>query len=185
MVRLFSKRDLEYFDYIQAHKRNVLIAYNLVAPHIVNLPFRDVCMGDMLLEESLIENIINDLLIHDVSKYSRNEFWAYKQFFFAEEGHAPDKEFFETAWIHHYSNNQHHPENYKEGYMTIRYTLEMIVDWVAMSLNFKNDPYEYYVNRRVKLKEKCKDVAMQWNLIDSVMEKIQKPVMDYIGGKHD
>lgn len=180
MVRLFSEKDLAYFDYIQEHKKNVLLAYNLIVPHILDLPFRDVYMGDVALGSDLIEGVMDSLLSHDLSKYDRREFWAYRQYFYPENGHTPDKEFFELAWMHHYSNNKHHPENYKGGFMYIRDTLEMIIDWVAMSLNFKNDPYAYYMNRRDKLKEKCSDVAMQWDLIDKVMEKIQRPVMSYI-----
>lgn len=82
--------------------------------------------------------------IHDLSKFSREEFAAYAMHFHG--GGSPD--FFPGAWLHHIHNNPHHwqhwmfPDGFHlkdsemEGgvvFMPNYYALEMIADWMGAS----------------------------------------------------
>lgn len=85
------------------------------------------------------------LEVHDLSKWSDEEFPAYAMNFHG--GGAPDP--FSLAWLHHIHHNPHHwqfflfPDRYTpEGstvengcvYMPEQYALEMIADWIGASI---------------------------------------------------
>lgn len=94
---------------------------------------------------------------HDKSKFSREEYipYVYMTWFYKckNEGidyHYPPKikELIDLAVIHHYKNNRHHPEYFKENNLNLDEMndsdiAEMVCDITAMSQEFKNDPKEY------------------------------------------
>ncbi len=102
------------------------------------------------------------LLLHDISKFSQAEFVPYLNRFYPKEGR--DKEEadieFEVAWQHHVRHNPHHWQHWLEETdngrvpkeMPKNYALEMVADWKAVSRKFKNDPYEWYRNRKSRIK---------------------------------
>lgn len=94
-------------------------------------------------------------IIHDMSKFSKHEFFAYAHYFYIDK--EKYKEEFEKAWNHHYRHNKHH-WNYFESpikknvrpmeEMDIR---EMLADWYAMSMKFGGTEQEFYLSKYDKL----------------------------------
>lgn len=85
------------------------------------------------------------LSIHDLSKFSREEFGAYALHF--QGGGAPKE--FAFAWLHHLHANAHHPEHWRfsgeynpNGSDAVRgclpmphhYLMENIADWMGASM---------------------------------------------------
>ena len=85
------------------------------------------------------------LALHDLSKYSQEEFPGYAMAFFGPG--APDR--FAEAWLHHLHTNAHHWQHwlFPDGFtpkgstveagalpMPEHYVLEMVADWQAMSM---------------------------------------------------
>lgn len=142
-----SYRDNEYKNYIDQHIEKV----------------EDVWISlykKLPLHQHEI-NLIDTLIIeHDQSKYGEEEFEGYRQKFYPEDDEISSETVFNISWLHHRNNNPHHwdywllYENnevialpmYKE------YTIEMLCDWTAMSLNFKkNSPLEWYNSKKVDI----------------------------------
>ena len=84
------------------------------------------------------------LIRHDLSKYSDQEFHAYAQHF--DGGGCPNE--FAIAWLHHIHYNEHHWQHwmFPDGYspkdsnvengvieMPEHFALEMIADWMGAS----------------------------------------------------
>ena len=154
----FNERDYEYFDYILGHKRDLMKAFDLL------IKAEDFCKGAnlTLISDEEFQTLKDNILKHDLSKLSPEEFYGYRYYFFTTEGEEKEanhiglsgkyyfKNRFKEAWRHHYANNPHHPEfhNYK---MSKIHMLEMCLDWVAMSLKFKNNPLDYFKDKRKKL----------------------------------
>lgn len=78
------------------------------------------------------------LKMHDMSKWSAEEFPAYANRFYGE----PDEVAFKYAWLHHLQNNPHHwnhwlLQNDEDGMealeMPQHYALEMVADWMGAS----------------------------------------------------
>lgn len=139
------KRYIKYFWYVIKHKWYVFI-------------------------ECCKYNIIWQGIIHDLSKFSVKEFYAYAQYFFpdpemkicvftsnimAEEEHKQKmkvKNDFDYAWLHHQHKNKHHwnywvidQYNCKALQIPEKYVKEMVCDWKAMSKVLKdNTALEYY-----------------------------------------
>jgi hypothetical protein len=56
------------------------------------------------------------LLLHDLSKFSRSEFWPYAEHFLGEKKHEEE---FHRAWLHHVHHNDHHWEHFIENYPSV------------------------------------------------------------------
>lgn len=99
-------------------------------------------------------HVPDDLLrIHDYSKWSAPEFWAYAKHFYG--GGAP--QLFAEAWLHHIHHNPHHWQywifpggvkpysppgtNVFNGIMEMpeKYALEMVADWMGASEVYSGD----------------------------------------------
>lgn len=90
----------------------------------------------------------DQLSIHDQSKWTDEEFYAYAKHF--NGGGAPDK--FAFAWLHHIHHNPHHWQHwiFSDGFtpkasklvengvlpMPEKYILEMIADWLGASREY-------------------------------------------------
>jgi hypothetical protein len=108
-------------------------------------------------------------IIHDISKFSPSEFYAYANKIFGEwpetrtqfEKDATKKivaEAFRYAWLHHQHHNKHHwnywvvNQSKKESVeMPDKYVVEMICDWTAMSRKFGDTPEDFFINNRHKM----------------------------------
>lgn len=117
------------------------------------------------------EELLNQCIFHDASKYSNEEYipyvhltWKYKM---QAEGKLYDtgEEMMkktEEAWQHHIEKNSHHPEHWANGKvkgildvtrMPEICIAEMVCDWVSMTqeLEGKNDSTEW-INSNVNKK---------------------------------
>ena len=52
--------------------------------------------------------INHDVVNHDMSKLSKEEFIQYRQFFFPTSNETKDKKLFDDAWENHKKHNLHH-----------------------------------------------------------------------------
>lgn len=100
-------------------------------------------------------------LVHDLSKYSRAEFWESAKYYTGE--HSPisecrEKNGYSYAWIHHKNRNKHHieywydEENKIQMNMPYRYAVECICDKIAAAkcYNGKNYKPEMALNHWLK-----------------------------------
>ena len=89
---------------------------------------------------------------HDKSKFSANEFQGYRQWFYPEKGQNKNKVLADLAWNHHQKFNPHHwqywlmwhPEKTIALDMDLKYIIEMLCDWTAMSYKFGVTPELFY-----------------------------------------
>lgn len=114
----------EYNTYIIEHTDNVIKAYMWLKDH-------DIIKKD----------ILDELKLHDLSKYSLYEYEAYDDYFYGTKTKAV-KEAFNYAWLHHIHNNPHHWQywvliNDEDGTIALEmpenYVYEMICDWWSFS----------------------------------------------------
>ena len=164
-------KNLDYSKYIYNHIMNVVkAANNIFIKKAVMLPLESGITLDQSKEaiEKLKTNIIN----HDLSKWSDEEFPFYRKKFYPtenEKNNLDQNEIelqFQEAWKHHYMNNAHHPMYWKfheydsKGVlieliepreeatpMSLEFIFEMICDWEAMSMNFGSSTIDWYENK--------------------------------------
>lgn len=129
---------LKYEEYIKEHRLNVIRAYSVFLARINPYPVSKIEMLQRTFK-------------HDYSKWDKEEFNAYRQYFYPTSFEKPDVDKFNWAWERHYTLNDHHPEFwYKDdktaSEMSNAAMLEMISDWLAMSMKFHNNPYDWFHN---------------------------------------
>ena len=137
----------QYLEYLRDHISNVIKAMHWLIDHDI------APLG--------VPSGANDLLglvqSHDYSKYSREEFSAYDDYFYGKEGHDEDDiavidSTFDYAWLHHIHWNPHHWQHWvlmedegkvKPLEMPECYVYEMIADWWSFSFK-KGNLYEIF-----------------------------------------
>lgn len=178
MEDLIQKREKEkeYIAYINEHLRNVKTAWE-------NMKNNDKCMviikTNMYYDsEAYIMNVVETLVnVHDRSKLSSAEFDAYRKYFYPindEEKKEVEKSGeFDKAWVHHYTENLHHWDHWKNDpdSMSFICVLEMTLDWIAMSIKFNNNAIEWYEQNKkdIVLGEKQEQWVME--LLNAYYEK--------------
>ena len=121
----------------------------------------------------------DDLLDHDISKYSEAEYTPYDNYFYGNKSYAVTKAF-NYAWLHHIHNNPHHwqywvlqhddePEEVLE--MPYQFIVEMICDWWSFSWKNGNlyEIFDWY--------EKHKNMKLHPNtrkIVEGILEDIKK-----------
>lgn len=178
----------EYMNYIDEHKRNVLIAYNKI---IDKIHVGIVVDGKNVFD--IIDQLSIDIGQHDKSKYSEAEFDAYRRKFYPttleskETDEAVLKEVeerFEKAWENHYMINDHHPKywcywntnkNFEPKDMNLKAIIHMICDWEAMSIKFNGYTIDWWIHKAID-ERKC----MTKNTI-KVVEELLRTIYDYDG----
>lgn len=149
-----KRKEKQYKDYIQEHKNNVKIAYNT----LISCPDLAYIFLDEELDYILCERIKH----HDDSKYSEEEFDAYRKYFYPidEMEKLSCINNFNKAWEHHWKNNDHHWQNRQNNeieevsYKNKEYQaaiLENICDWMAMGIKFGDTAWEYYEKNKNKI----------------------------------
>lgn len=132
----------EYMEYIKEHIMNVQLAFIDLKEYKNN-----VVQTYLLQNPQLLQDIYNRIIVHDKSKYSDEEFEPYRINYFPvnEEEKETNKEAYNKAWEHHYKNNDHHWQNRENTDILNRAACwEMILDWWAMGIKFKDKCWEYY-----------------------------------------
>ncbi len=142
--RQIKKKTKEYINYIREHQNNIKKAFEELKENY--LIFQ---IGGNELMNKLYERV----LVHDESKYSKEEFEPYRKNFFPinQQEKENNKEAFDKAWEHHWKNNSHHWQ-YRQSKETfdinnendVLDVLENILDWMAMGYKFNDRPYQYY-----------------------------------------
>lgn len=135
-------KEQEYMNYIEEHIANVKTVFQKYGNRLC----KELHINKFELERNIYK--------HDMSKFSDDEFNAYRNYFYPCTDEEVNKEEFNKAWEHHYRNNPHHPEYWKTDDniqdMPNIYIAEMLCDWEAMSMKFNNNTYEYYLKERDK-----------------------------------
>lgn len=128
----------EYEEYLSKHIENVQKGYWWMINHGI------IPLGTSYMRSSL------NILDHDISKRSLEEYEAYDDYFYGKEGRDEDDilvidETFDYAWLHHIHNNPHHWQYWvlleddegtykpKALMMPEEYVYEMIADWWSFS----------------------------------------------------
>lgn len=151
-------KEQEYMDYLKNHIANVQKAYKIY--FLPLLKRDDLVLSSVPVEEfkQAIRDAKDNVEKHDQSKYEDIEFFGYRKHFYPTESeksfgndYAHESEmYYEEAWKHHYENNPHHqeywidPETNTPRDMELKYIVEMLSDWVAMSMYFNSDTIEWY-----------------------------------------
>jgi len=120
-----------YDKYVEDHKNNVLKAFWVLT-------------WNSLIEPSFSDIIYNQILNHDESKYSKEEYEPYALYFSKEIKNTPEMERdFDYAWLNHQKKNPHHYQYWilaqddgtiKVLDMPYKYIIEMICDWFSFSI---------------------------------------------------
>lgn len=144
-IQTKSKEEQMYDEYLREHIANVKKAYDLYSGILLDY----LTMKD---KTQLLKRVNR----HDLSKWSKEEYQPYIQYFYPKEGQTPNEEIFERAWQHHYKNNDHHPEYWwREGRESLAMTneaiAEMFLDWIAMTMKFKTNMVEWFKEHKDEL----------------------------------
>lgn len=141
-----DKKKKEYLDYINIHIANVKKVWDRVRIFLV----------EAQMTPEIIDEVDRNIPFHDVSKFLSSEFEGYRQFFYPTSEEIRSVDVFNRAWNHHCKHNQHHWEYWiipeKERNLILdmpqEMILEMLCDWTAMSLFFKDLPSEFYARKK-------------------------------------
>lgn len=160
---------IEYDIYIVEHIDNVKKAYKWIKDHNIILEDYSVRVG-----------------LHDLSKYSDEEYIAYDNYFYGRKTKAV-KEAFNYAWLHHIHQNPHHWQHWvlindEDGThaleMPKEYVVEMISDWWAFSHKSGNlyEIFDWYKSHK-------KNMILHENtrkLVEDILDKIKKMLDDEV-----
>lgn len=159
----------EYEEYIKEHIQNVRNSYNDRKAKI------QLVLG---LSEGDMQELENRIKNHDTSKWSNDEFDAYRRHFHSvsDKEKEDSEEDFKKALNHHYMVNDHHPEYWKNTDMPNIAIAELICDWEAMGRKFGGNPLEYFEKNKTKLKTKMNEYS--YNTIYNALKNIYDIKMD-------
>ncbi len=149
MVMEIFKKEKEYKAYIEEHINNVSKAFDFMTNS------KNSFMKVLFSDKKTYEGLKAAVKQHDASKYSKEEFQAYRKNFFPinEEEKTKSKDEFDKAWLHHWANNTHHWQNRENSLeFNIVATLEMVADWIAMGYKFNDRALDYYRKNKEEIK---------------------------------
>ena len=143
-------------------------------------------------------------LLHDLSKYGPTEFLVgckyYKGYMSPNNAERSEKGY-SSAWLHHKGRNKHHLEywiDYGGGdgsgegkalcgmKMPLRYVIEMFIDRVSASKNYKKEQYtdkgalDYYNNSKDHYVLHPDTRAMLEYLLEMLWKKGEKETFSYV-----
>lgn len=162
----------KYDEYLEQHIQGVFKAYEWLRNNVPDL-FVDPNLK--LKCDYLISN-------HDKSKYDKEEYQAYDDYFYGNRSYKVVQDF-NRAWLHHIHKNQHHwqywvlinddpNENEVIIDMPDEYIIEMICDWLSFSLSKDNlyELFDWYNQHKnyMKLSDKTRDK------VEYILDKIKE-----------
>ena len=145
-------QEKKYDEYLLNHKSNIKKAYD---------EMHECSMIYQLGGEELFDELFTRVLTHDLSKYSKIEYNAYRQHFFPIDKHEFEisQKKYKLAWEHHWKNNPHHWQFRQNKTSFDIYdrkqvldVLENVLDWMAMGYQFNDRPYQYYEKNKNHIK---------------------------------
>jgi len=147
-----------YLDYIHEHISNVNAAFAEVTMACKDLP--------SIASDQMFPLLKEEVLNHDISKLSSEEFSQYRDAFYPAEGERKVK-LADSAWANHQEKNNHHwqtimskpdtPIGIREMHLA-----HMVIDWTAMSYRFGGTAQSFYEQEMAtgdKIKLSKDDVA--------------------------
>ena len=159
---------VEYNTYITEHVDNVQKAYFWLRDHNI---IKDLDLYDQ----------IN---VHDLSKYSNEEYKAYDNYFYGNKTEKVKREF-DYAWLNHIHQNPHHWQHWvlindedgtKALEMPENYVIEMISDWWAFSHKSGNlyEIFDWYKKNKKRqiLHENTRKLVEE--ILDKIKEELDK-----------
>lgn len=156
----------DYLNYIERHYNNVQKAWELINEKCQGKGFR--FMYDDFVWHTIKEDVIN----HDTSKLSSEEFTQYRQYFFPTKTEQRDKDLFTSAWEHHKEHNSHHWQTwtikYKDNIYADAFLVMMIVDWVAMGFEFGDTAKEYYEKNKNEIQLPEWAIELMYQIFDCI-----------------
>ena len=156
---------IDYSNYIMEHVANVAKAY--------------VWLRE---KEIISDELTTQINWHDVSKYLKDEYDAYDNYFYGKKTEKVKTEF-NYAWLHHIHNNPHHWQHWvlvndedgtKALEMPREYVIEMICDWWSFSHKTGNlyEIFDWYKSHKKNmiLHENTKKLVKE--LLDRIKEEL-------------
>lgn len=165
-------RVTEYMDYLEDHRRNVQEAYDSYM-----IPLASRIRDPELVWD--IRTACSKIPLHDLSKYSTQEFEGYRMRYYPQEGDPPVEvvnAMYEEAREHHRRENPHHYQHWvdEDGPqdMSGEAIIEMICDWIAMSVFDGNDVSEWWADEKKKVKKD--NLMTDWTMdrVDMILKLI-------------
>lgn len=146
-----------------------------------------------LLTGKELRDDYRNMITHDRSKYSSDEYGAYDEYFYPSDGSKVGedpkrKEAFQYAWLHHQNCNPHHwqywvdiggKDDIKALKMPLDCVYEMVADWGAFAYLQKNGHHlkEWY--------EKNKDKMILHDetrpIVEALVTVLEAKLVDYFG----
>jgi hypothetical protein len=154
-----------------SHIGNVVKSFHVLVPNLD-------------LDKDTIDSLEKQISMHDKSKYSKEEFIPYMDYFYPED---PDQEkditSFNYAWLHHITVNKHHWNHWiliedtgkpKALDMPLNYIIEMLCDWQSFSAkNPDSTAYNWYKKNKDKMiiSDKTR------NIIEKYILFLEEPIL--------
>lgn len=134
----YIKTSRDYLSYLEEHLTNVAKAFAEVSDACDGM----VWVGDDYTWHTLRQEVLN----HDISKFSKYEFTQYRDKFFRVDDLESIDADFDEAWEHHKINNTHHNESIRTDYRgnTEKDIIHMVIDWTAMGYKFGDNAEDYF-----------------------------------------
>lgn len=154
----------EYLNYIEEHLKNVQLAFTEVS---------DACEGMQWVGDDYSWHIVRgDVMAHDLSKFSKEEFTQYRDSFFPVNGLKKNDSDFCSAWENHKLQNSHHHETV-QNYLDI---VHMVIDWTAMGYKFGDTAQEYYERNKDKIILSEQNIEFLNEVFDKIKEAREKVI---------
>ena len=149
----------KYKEYIDNHIQCVQNAFAIFGKDLSRIIHSKRGHNEITLEDTMKQVELN-VKVHDKSKYDIEESAPYAAKFFPWKENQSDtftiNKQFNVAWTHHYKINKHHPEYWKVHSKSEPFDskeipnvffIEMICDWVGVSMVYKSSVYDWWFNR--------------------------------------
>lgn len=128
-----------YLDYLEEHLNYVAMAFRDLS---------DACIGMYWVgDDWMWHKIRAEVVYHDISKFSAEEFTFYRMNFFPIDDKEKEQSKFSEAFDNHKNHNHHHWETSK----TYEDFIHMLVDWQAMTYKFGGSIRGYYEANKNKI----------------------------------
>lgn len=178
-----EEASIAYYKYVTDHINNVHIAW---AQFGIQLCQYLESKRENISASELYMSVHSRVFIHDKSKFSKEEYIPYVQKFYPwkdmDKTQEQIAEEFDDAWTHHIKHNDHHPEHWLQ-YSELRKKnisvtmdnaaiVEMLLDWIAMSLARNQSMYEWWRANDGGRKEKSKIMnKSDFEIVDNWIEE--------------
>lgn len=151
-----------YLDYLEEHVENVRLAFDNLS--------RD-CDGMQWVGDDMTWHFIRqEVFLHDVSKFSKEEFTQYRKAFHPIDREEQDKGSLGRAWEHHKENNNHH----HEVVSNLHEVVLMIIDWTAMGYKLGDTAQEYYEANKGKMKLTDEQIEFMYEIFGRIKGTLNK-----------